>query len=155
LTSWSVVGAIVVNIGLGGWQDAAARSCVVTGPRYHFNSEVVEWSVTIGSGESCIQGFRFGDIVIESVKLIVPPRSGTVKMEGSGFSYTARSHFEGEDSFAVVVSGVLSGRHGSSTVRVSIFVGGVLPAPANSRWPHELSGAHRFGYLLRGYNDCT
>jgi len=53
-----------------------------------------------------------------------------VKLLGPGFSYTAKSDFEGQDSFTIQVSGMLNGIRGSSDIRIIVLVG-----PKSSRGP--------------------
>ena len=103
--------ASTVSLGL----RPSASSCVVSGPRYRLMAEAVDWSTRIGSGQSCIRDLRLNtalsvspNVVIEDVKLISPPQSGQVTMQGSGLSYTAKSDFQGEDSFTVLVSGSIN-----------------------------------------------
>src|ERR1700730_9782973 len=96
--------ASTVSLGL----RPSASSCLVSGPRYKLMAEAVDWSTRIKSGQSCIRDLRLSvspNVVIEDVKLISPPQSGQVTMQGSGFSYTAKPDFQGEDSFTVLVSG--------------------------------------------------
>src|ERR1700694_2826221 len=146
--------ACVVFLSLGsfvslGLRAASASSCVVSGPRYKLMAAAVGWSMRIGSGQSCMRDLRLNtalsvspNVVIEDVKLISPPQSGQVTMQGSGFSYTAKSDFQGEDSFTVLVSGSINRIPGVSTIRIVVSVVGApslhavpasrvhLPAPA-------------------------
>jgi hypothetical protein len=138
--------ASTVSLGL----RPSASSCVVSGPRYRLMAEAVDWSTRIGSGQGCIRDLRLNtalsvspNVVIEDVKLISPPQSGQVTMQGSGFSYTAKSDFQGEDSFTVLVSGSINRIPGVSTIRFVVSVVGApslhavpasrvhLPAPAS------------------------
>src|SRR4249919_907363 len=86
--------------------------CVVNSPHYLLTSDNVDWSIKTKSGQTCVRGLRFGGVVIEAVKLIAPPQSGSVRLLGPGFSYTAKPDFVGEDSFTVAVSGTLNKVHG-------------------------------------------
>jgi photosystem II stability/assembly factor-like uncharacterized protein len=120
-----------------GLRAASAIPCVVSGPRYGLVADTVDWSMKIGSGRNCARDFRFNTalstspakVVVENVKLVSPPQSGQVTIEGSGFSYSAKSDFQGKDSFAVAVSGANNGKPGSSTIRIDVSVGGVPSAP--------------------------
>ena len=67
---------------------------------------------------------RYGSVVLETVKVESPPQSGDVKLLGPGFSYKARQDFHGDDSFTVVVSGVINKVRGTSTIRVLVSVDG-------------------------------
>jgi hypothetical protein len=43
------------------------------------------------------------------VKLIVPPQSGKVDIQGPSFSYTAKADFQGQGEFTVQISGTVVG----------------------------------------------
>jgi hypothetical protein len=45
-----------------------------------------------------------------------------VKLLGSGFSYTAKSDFEGDDAFTIRVSGIADKIHGNSEIRIVVSV---------------------------------
>src|ERR1700730_2851487 len=103
---------------------APASACVVTSPHYQLTSDNVDWSIKIGSGQTCVRGLRYGGVVLETVKLLSPPQSGEVKLLGPGFSYKARPDFHGDDSFTVEVSGIVNKVRGTSTIRVLVSVDG-------------------------------
>ena len=65
---------------------------------------------------------HFNNVEIESVKLISPPQSGQVTLQGSGFRYTAKVNYRGGDSFSLAVLGRINKIRGSSTVRVTVSV---------------------------------
>src|SRR5262245_30739211 len=75
------------------------------------------------SGQSCIRDLHHNPTPSYTDLLISPPQSGQVKVLGSGFSYTAKSDFEGQDSFTIQVSGMLNGIRGSSDIRIIVSVG--------------------------------
>ena len=74
---------------------ALAQSCVVQAPRYNLATDTVDWSMKIASGRSCVRGLRFGNVEIESVKLVSRPQSGQVALEGPGFRYTSKPNYTG------------------------------------------------------------
>ena len=86
-------------------------------------SDTVDWSIKIGSGQSCIPGLRFNNVAIESVKLVSPPQTGHVTLRGPGFTYAAKSDYEGRDAFTVAVSGTINRVRGSSTIRIMVSIG--------------------------------
>jgi hypothetical protein len=102
---------------------AHAIGCVVNGPRYGLTSDIVNWSMKIGNGQSCIRGLRYNNVIIESLELVSLPRTGQVTIEGPGFTYTAKSDYEGEDSFTIALSGTINRVKGSSTIRLTVSVG--------------------------------
>ena len=108
---------------------APASACVVNSPHYLLISDNVDWSIKIGSGQTCVRGLRFGSVVIETVKLLSPPQSGDVNLLGPGFSYRAKPDFHGDDSFTVVVSGTINKVRGTSTIRVLVSVDGASAPP--------------------------
>ena len=102
--------------------EASAQSCVIENPHYLLTSDSVDWSIQVASGKSCVRGFRIGNVLLERVSLIVPPKFGDVELVGPGFRYTAKPGFHGEDSFSVEVLGRTNKVRGTSTIRVAVSV---------------------------------
>ncbi len=107
----------------------AARAqvpCRLEGPfpsSYRLTSDIIEWRLTIGPGQSCVRGLRYAAVTIDDIQLVTAPQSGHVTFEGTAFLYQAAPHFRGMDAFSLSVSGK---RHfdfvsGSSTIRVMVF----------------------------------
>jgi len=120
---WSS-GATLLALLLVFVRPALGDACVLTGGSlYQLKSDAVDWTMQTDSGQSCIRGLRHNRVTIDTAKLISPPQSGQVKLLGSGFSYTAKSDFEGQDSFTIQVSGMLNGIRGSSDIRIIVSVG--------------------------------
>jgi hypothetical protein len=130
-TVHSTAAVVLVLIAFSSMNISAvyAADCAVNGPRYQLTSDLVDWSMKIASGQSCIRGLRFSNIAIESLKLVSPPQIGQVTLHGPSFTYSAKPEYEGEDSFIVMVSGTINRSSGSSTIRVSVFVGNPAAAP--------------------------
>jgi hypothetical protein len=99
-----------------------STSCLLYGPTYQLASDTVEWSMTIASGQSCVRGLRTAFVVLDNIKLVSPPQSGQVRLEGPAFVYKGDSNFRGEDSFSISVSGKLNRLAGSSTIRINVSV---------------------------------
>jgi hypothetical protein len=143
---WSS-GATLLALLLVFVRPALGEPCVLTvGSLYQLKSDTVDWTMQTSSGQSCIRGLRHKRVTIDSAKLISPPQSGQVKLLGSGFSYTAKSGFQGQDSFTVQVSGMLNGIRGSSDIRIILSVGPNVspqtnPTERSDRPPDELSSA--------------
>src|SRR5262249_19398626 len=98
------------------------------------------------SSQTCIRGLRHNRVTIDTAKIITPPQSGQVKLLGSGFSYTAKSDFEGQDSFTIQVSGMSNGIRGSSDIRIIVSVGPNVspqtsPTERRDRPPGDLRSA--------------
>src|SRR5262245_32931443 len=122
-TMWSS-GATLLALLLVSVRPALGDGCVLTaGSLYQLKSDAVDCTMRTDSGQSCIRGLRHNRATIDTAKLISPPQSGQVKLLGSGFSYTANSDFEGQDSFTIQVSGMLNGIRGSSDIRIIVSVG--------------------------------
>jgi len=113
---------------LSGSQAANANQCFTNGPRYQLESDTVEWRMKIRSSENCLRGIRFSYVYNATVSLVSPPRFGQVTLVGPGFSYTAKSDFQGEDSFVVGVSGSKNKTSGFSNIRVVVSVVGAQEA---------------------------
>jgi Bacterial Ig domain len=115
-----------------GTRSSFAGECLISGPRYQLHSDTVEWRMEIEDGKSCIRSVRFDDVANATVHVISPPQSGRVVLLGPAFSYSARSGFHGEDSFAVVVSGDVNKVSGTSTIRVVVSVVGASQAAGSA-----------------------
>jgi hypothetical protein len=143
---WSS-GATLLALLLVSVRPALGDACVLTaGSLYQLKSDAVDWTMRTDSGQSCIRGLRHNRVTIDTAKLISPPQSGQVKLLGSGFSYTANSGFEGQDSFTIQVSGMLNGIRGSSDIRIIVSVGPNVspqtsPTERSDRPPGDLSSA--------------
>src|SRR5215475_4162559 len=143
---WSS-GATLLALLLVFVRPALGDACVLTGGSlYQLKSDAVDWTVRTDSGQSCIRGLRHNRVTIDTAKLISPPQSGQVKLLGSGFSYTAKSDFEGQDSFTIQVSGMSNGIRGSSDIRIIVSVGPNVspqtnPTERRDRPPGDLSSA--------------
>lgn len=116
-----VVGLLVTSLAVGA-QSAKAGDCIPGGPPAQFNSESVDWTVVIASGQTCLRGLRSSAMIIESVAISTPAKFGEATVQGYGFSYGAPRDFKGEDSFSVTVVGFNRGVHGNSTIRVHVSV---------------------------------
>src|SRR5262249_28182306 len=92
------------------------------GSLYHLKSDAVDWTMRASRAKSSVYGIVHNRVTIDTAKLISPPQSGQVKLLGPGFSYTAKSDFEGQDSFTIQVSGMLNGIRGSSDIRIIVSV---------------------------------
>jgi hypothetical protein len=115
-------GAIVLAILLVFVRPALGECVLTREPSYQLKSDTVDWTMQISSGQSCVRGLRRGRVTIDSAKLISAPQSGQVKLLGSGFSYTAKSDFQGNDAFTIQVSGMADRARGSSDIRITVSV---------------------------------
>jgi len=143
---WSS-GATLLALLLVFVRPALGDPCVLTvGSLYQLKSDAVDWTMQTSSGQSCIRGLRHKRVTVDAAKLISPPQSGQVKLLGPGFSYTAKSDFQGQDSFTIQVSGILNGIRGSSDIRIIVSVGPNVslqtsPTERSDRPPDDWSSA--------------
>src|SRR5262245_65580855 len=101
---WSS-GATLLALLLVSVRPALGDACVLTGGSlYQLKSDAVDWTMRTDSGQRCIRGLRHNRVTIDTAKLISPPQSGQVKLLCSGFSYTAKSEFEGQDASTIQVA---------------------------------------------------
>ena len=128
---------VIVLLGflLLGAPSAWAQACSVAVHRYDLTSDSVQWSMQIGAGQSCIGGFRVSNVSIDNVRLIAPPTSGEITLQGPGFRYRAKPNFQGQDSFSVIVSGLSKRIPGLSIIRVLISVVSASGPPARALPP--------------------
>jgi len=110
--TWLVVGA----------QSAEAGDCIPAGPPPKLNSESVDWTIVIASGQTCLRGLRSSAMIIEGVAITAPAKFGEAMVQGNGFSYGAPRDFKGEDSFSVTVVGTNRGIRGNSNILVHVSV---------------------------------
>ena len=102
---------------------AFADSCLFSAaPPFQLSSDAIEWTMQIASGTTCTRGLKLGSTNIKDVKLIAPPQSGKVDIQGPSFSYTAKADFQGQDEFTVQVSGTVVRIAGISDVKVTVSV---------------------------------
>src|SRR5215831_21086734 len=88
---------------------ALGRSCLINNsPRYQLATDVVEWSMHVVVGQTCMGGLRFANVILEDEKLVSLPQAGEVTLRGPGFTYAARSDFQGQDTFVIAVSGSIN-----------------------------------------------
>ena len=112
LLAWLLVGVL----------SAKAGDCVPAGPRAQLDSETVDWTIVITSGQTCLRGLRSRAMTLESVVVSAPAKFGETTVQGYGFSYKAPRDFKGEDSFSVTMSGTNRGIRGNSIIRVQVSV---------------------------------
>ena len=99
---------------------ANAQTCHMNAPRYSLSEDIVSWSMTIENGRRCIRGVRFANVQFDGLKLVSPPQFGEVALQGSGFIYSPKANFHGQDAFSLVVIGAINRKPGSSTIQVTV-----------------------------------
>ena len=61
---------------------SSAQLCAIQAPVTLLSSDTVDWSIQVASGQNCVRGLRFGDVLVEKVSLTSPSKSGNVQLEG-------------------------------------------------------------------------
>ena len=107
---------------IAGAQPASAGDCLPAGPSPKLDSETLDWTILIPSGQTCLRGLRSGAMLIQSVAISAPAKIGAVTIQGYAFSYSAPRDFKGDDSFSVTVTGTNRGVRGNSTLVVHVSV---------------------------------
>src|SRR5262249_47364202 len=103
---------------------ALGDACVLTGGSlYQLKSDAVDWPMRTDIGTSFTRCLRHHLLIIDTAKLTTSPLFPYTTLFRSGFSYTAKPDFEGQDSFTIQVSGMLNGIRGSSDIRIIVSVG--------------------------------
>jgi|SRR5579864_352879 len=102
--------------------QSASAICNVTGPRYTLNSDTVEWTLSIVSGQSCAQGLRLRTTAVDSVTVTEMAQHGQVLVRGSGFEFRADANYRGDDFFELTVSGLNVRVPGTSTIQVQVYI---------------------------------
>ena len=124
---WCIGCVVLLDWLCHGVGAAFAGTCLTSGPGYQLVRDTVEWSMKIDSGQSCMVGLRFYNVVMDSAKLVSLPQSGGVTLQGLSFTYTAKPDFQGQDSFSIAVAGSIKRIYGSSTIHVTVSIGGASP----------------------------
>jgi hypothetical protein len=78
--------------------------------------------MSLASGRSCARGVRNNQAILDGVKLISPPASGRVFVEGPAFIYQSNPDFVGQDTFELAVSGKINRIEGFSIIHVTVYV---------------------------------
>jgi hypothetical protein len=117
----AALGALVMAL-LTQLHPAAAADCAIIGPPARLDAETVDWTLVIGSGQSCLRGLRSSGMLLDSVTIGAPPKVGVATVQGYGFSYRAPTGAKGEDAFSVTMAGSNRGIRGASTIRVRVLV---------------------------------
>jgi hypothetical protein len=89
---------------------------------YKLNSDIVVWEIEIAANQDCVRGVRTGTVFINNLKVVTPPRSGQVTLQGPAFYYRTKPNFQGADSFEIIIAGRMNGIAGTSTVQVLVQI---------------------------------
>jgi hypothetical protein len=99
----------------------ASPLCIKSHQSFALNADTITLQMKMQPGGDCIQGLRRSYMQIYAVKVIEPPKRGTLTIVGSGYRYLADPTAEaGQDSFTLVVEGKNRKDPGSSTVTVIV-----------------------------------
>jgi hypothetical protein len=78
--------------------------------------------MSLAAGQACARGVRNNFAILDEIKLISPPASGHVFVEGPAFVYRSDPNFVGQDTFELGVSGRINRIQGFSIIRVTVSV---------------------------------
>ena len=98
---------------------ASAGECIRRPDRFELRSDTAHWSITIGVSGECLQGLRGRAMLLDSVTLVEPPKTGFVTISGPSFRYRAPAT-AGSDSFKLEVSGEDRRIRGKSIIQVEV-----------------------------------
>jgi hypothetical protein len=100
---------------------AIAGDCLSRPEPFQLRSDSAQWSMIIARGSECIQGLRGKAMILETVSVLEPPKTGLVVLQGPSFRYSAGPE-AGSDSFKLVIVGSSMRMRGTSTVTVDVQV---------------------------------
>lgn len=100
---------------------ALAGNCLTKTEAFQLSSDTVHWDFVIPTGSECLQGLRGKSMLIDQVKVVEAPSSGTLVISGWGFVYKAPAN-ESDDHFKLQILGENRRIHGSSEVIVDVSV---------------------------------
>ncbi|WP_245306037.1 Ig-like domain-containing protein [Bradyrhizobium sp. LTSP849] len=102
----------------------ATLNCLRDNQPYKLAGDSIDWSMTIKPGANCIQGLRWSTMQIFSVSIAEQPKRGELVLVGPGFRYFAKSDFNGDDSFSLVVVGKNRHDAGQSVIHIKVSSSG-------------------------------
>ena len=98
-----------------------AGNCLSRVEPFRLELDTVQWPMIIARGDECIQGLRGATMLVESVSVVEPPKTGRVVLQGPSFRYFAGPE-AGLDSFKLVIFGSSLRMNGTPTVSVEVRV---------------------------------
>ncbi len=100
---------------------SASPTCLNSRQSFALNADTVTFQMKIQPGGDCIKGLRRSYMQIYAVKVIEPPKKGTLTIVGPGYRYMADPAAEaGQDQFSIVVEGKNRRDPGSSILKVIV-----------------------------------
>ena len=98
---------------------ASAGECIRRPDRFGLRSDTAYWSITIGAGGECLQGLRGRTMLLDSVTVVEPPKTGSVTISGPSFRYRAPAT-PASDSFKLEVLGEDHRIRGKSFIQIEV-----------------------------------
>jgi hypothetical protein len=105
-----------------GVPSASAGNCIWKLDGFELNADTVYWNFVIGSSSECLQGLRGNTMLIDQVKIIEPPKAGSLRISGPAFHYTAPSTAGSLDSFRLEILGQNHRVRGMSVIVVGVEI---------------------------------
>jgi hypothetical protein len=100
---------------------ALAGNCLSRTEGFQLISDTVHWQFAIPAGSDCLQGLRGKSMLIDEVKVVEAPTSGSLAISGSGFIYKAPAT-ESNDHFKLRILGENHRMRGTSDVAVDVVI---------------------------------
>jgi hypothetical protein len=100
---------------------ALAGNCLSKTEAFQLISDTVHWEFVIPTGSQCLQGLRGRSMLIDAVKVVEAPASGSLAISGSGFIYKAPPN-ESSDHFRLQILGENHRMRGTSEVVIDVSI---------------------------------
>ena len=98
----------------------AGGTCILHPQPFKLRSDTVQWSIKISPGAECIQGLRWSTIMINTVAIVNPPKSGRLVVQGPSFRYFSDPAAQGGDHFTIAIAGTSLRVGGTSSIEVDV-----------------------------------
>jgi hypothetical protein len=98
----------------------AGGTCILHPQGFKLRSDTVRWAIKVKRGSECIQGLRWSTIMIGTISIVEPPKSGRLVIEGPAFRYFSNADAQGADFFKIAISGTSLHIDGTSSIEVDV-----------------------------------
>ncbi|QPF87104.1 hypothetical protein IC762_12725 [Bradyrhizobium genosp. L] len=98
---------------------APAGECLSRPRLAQLNSDTVHWTIEVARWAECLQGLRGKTMLIDQVRIVDPPKAGTLTLSGPSFRYTAPAT-DAADSFRLEITGENRKVRGTSVIEVDV-----------------------------------
>lgn len=105
------------------WYPAPASAggiCILHPQSFKLRSDTIHWLIKIKPGAECIQGLRWSTIMIDTIAVVDPPKSGRLILQGPSFRYFSDPATQGTDNFKIAIMGTSLRISGTSSIEVDV-----------------------------------